>query len=282
MSETREATQEGTYSSPTAAAPVLIGFDGAEGGRDALALGRIIAATRGSHCVVAIPHEDAAAEVRAALADPAVEIREIGLLSPALQLVECARREQAGTLVVGSTRRGPVGRAMLGSTAKQVLHKAPCEVVVAPRDYAASKHEGLARIAVAVDGTPQSKVAMRRAEDLARQAGATIEVLVASDPIVSGIEAEFPPGTPSSMADVLEAAVASVDPALAPVGKKVDSGWRQVASTIATALAAACEPEVDLLVVGSRRPVDRFLLGSMTNHLITEAPCPVLVVPHAE
>jgi nucleotide-binding universal stress UspA family protein len=282
MSKTREAEQEGTYASPTAAAPVLIGFDGAEGGRDALALGRVIASVRGSRCVVAIPHEDAAADARAALGDPGVELREIGILSPPLQLLACARREKAGTLVVGSTRRGPISRAMLGSTAKQVLHKAPCEVVVAPRDYAASPPESFARIAVAVDGTPQSKVALRRAEDLARQAGATIEILVASDPVVAGIEAEFPPGTPSSIADVLGAAVASVDPALAPVGQKVDSGWRQVARTIATALAQACEPDVDLLVAGSRRPIDRFLLGSMTNHLIAEAPCPVLVVPHAE
>jgi nucleotide-binding universal stress UspA family protein len=134
----------------------------------------------------------------------------IGILSPALQLIERAKREKAATLVVGSTRRGAIGRAMLGGTAKQI---------------------------------PQSKVALRRAEDLARQAGATIEVLVASDPIVAGIEAELPPDTPSSIVDVLEVAVASVDPALAPI--------------------------------------DRFLLGSMTNHLITEAPCPVLVVPQA-
>ncbi len=81
------------------------------------------------------------------------------------------------------------------------------------------------------------------------------------------------------MSDVLEAAIGSVDPALSPAGKKVDSGWRRVVRTIADALAAACDPDVDLLVAGSRRPWDRFLLGSVTKHLIAEAPCPVLVVP---
>lgn len=281
MTKTKEASQSKAFTSPTSAAPVLIGFDGAEGGRDALELGRVLGSLRESRCVVAIPEaERFADEARAALGDLDTETHVIGVLSPALQLVECAKREHAGTLVVGSTRRGKIGRALLGSTSEQVLHKAPCEVVVAPRGYAAERHEGFAKIAVAIDGTPESKVALTRAEDLARQAGATIEVLVASDPAVSGIEAEFPPDAPSSLSNVLEAAVASVDPALAPTGKKVHTGWREVVRTIADALAEACKPEVDLLVAGSRRPFDRFLLGSVTKHLITEAPCPVLVIPH--
>lgn len=277
---TEERSRNGALT-PTSGAPVLIGFDGADGGRDALELGRILGSIRESRCIVAIPEtEQFADEVRAALRDPKAKMQVIGVLSPALQLVEYAKRENAGTLVVGSTRRGKLGRALLGSTSEQVLHKAPCEVVVAPRGYASESHAGFAKIAVAVDGSPESKVALTRAEELARQAGATIEVLVASDPVVSGIEAEFPHNTPSSISDVLQAAVASVDPALTPTGKKVDSGWRQVVSTIAEALAEACGPDVDLLVAGSRRPIDRFLLGSVTKHLITEAPCPVLVVPH--
>lgn len=277
----KEASPGEAFISPTSGAPVLIGFDGADGGRDALELGRLLGSIRESRCIVAIPEAgQIASEARSALGGSEAEMRVVGVLSPALQLVECAKREDAGTLVVGSTRRGKIGRALLGSTTEQVLHKAPCEVVVAPRGYAAERHTGLAKIAVAVDGSPESKVALTRAEDLARQAEATIEVLVASDPVVSGIEAEFPPDAPSSMSDVLEAAVASVDPALTPTGKKVDSGWRQVVRTIAAALAEACEPDVDLLVAGSRRPMDHFLLASVTKHLITEAPCPVLVVPH--
>ncbi len=222
---------------PTAA-PVLIGFDGAEGGRDALELGRLIATGGGSRLVVALPNEEIAAEAKTALGDPAAKTREIGLLAPQLQLVKCVNEEGAGTLVVGSTRRGTLGRAMLGSTAKQVLHRAPCEVVVAPRGYAEEHPARFAKIAAAVDGTPESKVALTRAEQLARQAGAAIEVLVA----------------PSR---------------------------GQSPRAIAAALVDDCGDDVDLLVCGSRRPVDRFRLGSVTNHLITTAPCPVLVVPHA-
>jgi nucleotide-binding universal stress UspA family protein len=229
---------DGASPSPTSEAPVLIGFDGADGGRDALVLGQLIATARGSSCIVALPDEETAVEVRAALADEAVETREIGILAPQLQLVECAKAARAGALVVGSTRRGTLGRAMLGSTAKQVLHKAPCEVAVAPRGYADDHPERLSKIAVAVDGTPDSRAALARAEDLAHLAGAEIEVLVAP-------------------------------------------GRGRPAGVIAAALAKDCEYGVDLLIAGSRRPLDRFRQGSVTNHLIAAAPCPVLVVPQA-
>jgi len=237
----------------------MVGSDGSEGGRDALELGRLLASVRGTDCI---------------------EVHMEGAGSAASALVERAAREGAGTLVVGSPHRGKVGRALLGSVAEHALGHAPCEVVVAPRGYAAARHEGWEKIAVAVDGTEDSKVALTRAEDIAREAGARIEILVAEDPVVSGLEAEFPPEAPRSAAAVLEAAIASVDPALHPTGKKIDPGWRQVVGTIATGLADACGPDVDLLVAGARRPLERFLLGSVTRHLIGEAPCPVLVVPH--
>jgi nucleotide-binding universal stress UspA family protein len=280
MAKTKEANRSGPYVSPTAAAPVLVGFDGAEGGRDALELGRVLSSIRDARCIVAMPDaENLASEAREALGDPDAEVRDIGILSPAMMLVEAAERETAGTLVVGSTRRGRIGRALVGSTAEQVLHKAPCEVVVAPRGYASGRHEGLAKIVAAVDGTPESKVALGRAEDLARRRGQLSRSSSPPTPSSPASKPNFhemrPRRCPTSWRRRLARST------LSPTGKKVDSGWRQVVRTIADALAAACAPDVDLLVAGSRRPWDRFLLGSVTKHLIAEAPCPVLVVPRA-
>lgn len=280
MAHTQQADRRSEYTSPTAAAPVLVGYDGSEGGHDALALARELSALRGARCLVAVPGPGPAAEeAREALDDPEAPVEHIGITSSGRVLASIAERDDAGTVVVGSSHHGRIGRALLGSVGERVLQHAPCEVVIAPRGYAAGAPHRFRRVAAAVDGTEESKVALTRAEDLARQAGATLEVMVADSPTVLGIQAEYPADAPPELAKVLEAAVTSVDPSLSPTGRRVETGWHQVARTIAAAIAAACEPGDGLLVAGCSRPIDHFLSGSVTRHLIAEAPCPVLVVP---
>ncbi len=190
-----------------------------------------------------MPHDaDFADEARTALGDPGAETEEIGVLLPSLMLVESANRRRAGTLVVGSTRRGRVGRVLLGSDVEQILHKHPCDVAVAPSGYASDTHRGYAKVAVAVDGTPSSEVILARAKDLARQAGATLEIV--------------------------------------PTRTTHSGAWWHAVGTTAAEIVEACAPDVDLLVVGWRHRMDHFRSGSVTKHLITEAPCPVLVVPN--
>lgn len=281
MAHTQQADRRSEYTSPTAAAPVLVGYDGSDGGRDALALARELSALRGARCLVAVPGPGPhAEEAREALGDTEAPVEHIGITSSGRVLASIAERDNVGTVVVGSSHHGKIGRALLGSVGEHVLRHAPCEVVIAPRGYATAAPHRFRRIAAAVDGTEESKVALTRAEDLARQAGATIEVLVADDPTVSDIQAEFPADAPAKLAKVLEAAVASVDPSLSPTGKRIETGRHQVVRAIAAAIAGACEPD-DLLVTGCSRPIDHFLSGSVTQHLIAEAPCPVLVVPHS-
>ena len=158
---------------PTSApAPILIGFDGTDGGRDALELGRVLNAIQGSPTIVATPHVTGLAEeARSALGDPAAETQEIGVLLPAMMLVESAKRHHAGTLVVGSTRRGRVGRVLLGSDIEQILHRTMGDVVVAPNGYASKRHPGFSRVVIAVP-KPASEPVLARGEELARQAGA--------------------------------------------------------------------------------------------------------------
>lgn len=219
MPEIETSLASERYTSPTPVAPVLVGYDGSDGGRDALELARLLATVRGTRCVVvtgllygpvsarrAVSKEEDAEvallfdEAREILRGCEVETRAVETRSPGEMLLECATRENAGTLVVGSPHRGPLGRALLGSVAEHVLHRAPCEVVVAPREYRSRGSRGLNKIAVAVDGSEGSKIALTRAEDLAREAGATIEILVVEDPVVAGLEAEFSISAPSAPA----------------------------------------------------------------------------------
>jgi nucleotide-binding universal stress UspA family protein len=274
---------------------LLVGFDGSDGGRDALELARTMGApSEASALVVAvIPYgplpvdfealeEDAAKEAeplfeeaRERLDGLTVDTRGFGGGSPAEVMTEIAEAEEVDLVVVGSPHRGAIGRALIGSVAESLLHGAPCPAVVAPRGYADERHEPFRRIAVAYDGTPEAKAALRGAEAVAMRTDATIELLtVVAPPVAMPGVVGYTPIDPPEPDKVLNEAVHSVDDRLAAHGRRLDG-------PPATTLAEACEDGIDLLVAGSRRygPVMRVLLGSVSTQLIHMAPCPVLVEP---
>jgi nucleotide-binding universal stress UspA family protein len=293
------ATQTTTGSTPSenkALRQLLVGFDGSDGGRDALELARVIRSATGAAVSVAtvipygplpIPYaildEEEAREAaplleeaRERLGDPEVETCAFGGGSPAMVMTVRAEREDVDLVVIGSPHLGAIGRAVMGSVAHGLLHGAPCAVVVAPRGYAEERHEPFRTIAVAYDGTPESKAALEQAEAIALTTRARIRILtVVSETAVlpAGMFSTYAPVRPPEPDRLLTEAVDSVDPALAAEGKRLD-GWPSAK------LAEACE-DADLLIAGSRRygPLTRVLLGSVSTELVHKAPCPVLVVP---
>lgn len=274
---------------------LLVGFDGSEGGRDALELARAIGtpAEASALVVAVIPYgplpvdfteledgggaeaEPLLEEARERLAGLEVETRSFGGGSPAGVMTELAEAEQVEMIVVGSPHRGALGRALIGSVAENLLHGAPCAVIVAPRGYADATHDPWRQIAVAYDGTPEAKAALRSAEAIAARTNATIHVFTVvapPAPIPGGVG--YTPMNPPDPDRVLTEGVNSVDSGLAAKGRRLDG-------SPAATLAGACEDGIDLLVAGSRAygPVMRVLLGSVSTQLVRMAPCPVLVVP---
>jgi nucleotide-binding universal stress UspA family protein len=274
---------------------LLVGYDGSDGGRDALELTRVLAGMTGARAVVVtvLPYgplpinysllgeEDEAEtaalfeQARAALDGIEIETRAYGGGSPAEVINDIAEAEQVDMVVVGSPHRGAIGRAVIGSVAEGLLHGAPCPVVAAPRGYAGERHNPFRTIAVAFDGTPEAKAALTRAEDLAVLTNGTIRILTVAEPIVAipGAVGYTPP-LPPDPDEVVREGVAAVDRRIAAEG-------RHLIGPAADVIAETCEEGVDLLVAGSRRygPVTRVLLGSVSTRLIHKAPCPVLVVP---
>ncbi|MBK5221213.1 MAG: universal stress protein [Thermoleophilia bacterium] len=141
------------------------------------------------------------AEARERLTGLSVEARAFGGGTPAGVLTVLAEDEDVDLLIVGSSHRSPIGRALIGSTAASLLPGSPCAVVVAPRDYAARQHGGPRRIAVAYDGTPESKAAVRRAEAIARPMNAEVRIILVVAPAVAspGMRGYVPPDPPLSL-----------------------------------------------------------------------------------
>ena len=288
---------------------IFVGFDGGERSRDALRLATMLAQRTGASLTLVCAIRRAPAyfplerledefrrEADEVLGAAAAELpagidhqRKVVMdRSPARALAELAETGKADLIVLGSSHRGAIGRVLAGSVGRQVLDGARCAVAIAPVGFHEQANPSLELIGVGLDGQPESLGALLAAEALAGAAGARLRLIS----VIDRADLYVPQGSPPDVYEALEAgarehahgviedATASLTADVPVVGEIVGGGDGPIARSIETAAKAA---GVDLLVVGSRGfgPVRRVLLGSVSQQLMTESPCPVLIVPRA-
>src|SRR3954471_9665517 len=165
---------------------IVVGVDGREGGRDAVALASLLVAGGGkltlAYVVARDPHTyrgtsgapeasdggRAEALLKAVRAQTGVEarLRWYGSSSVGRGLHELCGVIGADLLVVGSSRRGLLGRVLIGDDTSAALNGAPCAIAIAPSNY--SQQPGTSReIGVGYDGSPESEYALSVARALA-------------------------------------------------------------------------------------------------------------------
>lgn len=274
---------------------ILVGYDGTDGAKDAVALCAAIAPPDAYVAVVdVLPYPGAPSSAFRLLKGtdfvepeeyfaPAVtglpgrRVETISYLgaSPARVFESFAVENAIDLIVVGSPHHGTLGRVLAGSVSQTLLHGAPVPVATAPHGYADRADGALGTVAVAYDGGEESQAALAYASALVESAGARLDVLTVERPTapVSGAIA-YTFALPQDTDDIQRQALEEVDPSI-PLRRRVLHGQT------ADVLADACHDGVDLIVVGSRGygTVERVLLGSTSTALIHESPCPVLVVP---
>jgi nucleotide-binding universal stress UspA family protein len=277
---------------------VIVGDDGLDGGRDALALAQAIAPE--AEVIIATAYPWDATPSRFAQLGYANILRddtlkalqerreEAGLTdarlfampdtSPARALHRLAEQEHADLLVVGSARHGAVGRLLLGDVSRDVLHGSPCPVAVAPLDRAVGRP---ARIGIAFDHSPEAERALALGVALAEGLMADVDIreVVAADllPAIGGYPIA---GIDEIERELISDAQARLDAVVAGLGTSVAVHAQAVGGSVSDRMAELAG-EVDLLVCGSRGwgAVRRVVLGSTADHLIHHAGCPVMVVP---
>lgn len=268
---------------------VLIGIDDHEGGRDAIALARQLVAPDGHlelayvHNGYPVPARGTNAEFERAERDRAHEVlsraaEESGIdsvtsvasISVGRGLHEIAEADGADLLVVGSTRRGLLGRVMLGNDTNHALNGAPCAVAVAPAGYARGDLT-IAAVGVAYDASAESDNAIRVARALASEKGAALSALQAI--VIPGyVFAAGPALTETSLQNCIEDART----AIAQLG---DIEPHVVYGDPVEELTEYSK-SVDVLVVGSRGygPLGRLVHGSTSHGLARTVHCPLLVL----
>jgi nucleotide-binding universal stress UspA family protein len=163
-------------------------------------------------------------------------------------LISEAKREQDTLVVVGSHGLGRLAGFVMGSTATEVIHNAPCSVLVARRKAESGGFPN--RIVVGVDGSPESVAAYAVARRLSERFSAELLPIVAH-----GGKA--------------------VDRAV--IDSILDSRAKDVPDEPVAALLAATA-DADLLIVGSRGLHGLNSLGSVSERVAHQAQSSVLVV----
>jgi nucleotide-binding universal stress UspA family protein len=268
---------------------IVVGVDGRDGGRDAVALAKLLVAAGGeltlAHVIPGDRHayRSAGAAYEASEAERAevlleavrketgveAHLRWRGSSSVGRGLHELCELIGADLVAVGSSRRGLLGRVLIGDDTSAALNGAPCSIAIAPTNY--SQHPGaIHEIGVGYDGSPESEHAFSAARMLAGASGARLSALEA---VSLPSDAFLGPGavdnTPRSVLEDARGRIA----ALGDVEPRAAYG--QPAEELALYSAS-----LDLLIVGSRGygPIGRLIHGSTSQQLAHSARCPLLVL----
>lgn len=108
--------------------------------------------------------EHQAGQARAVLQSPALQVESVVRIgAPADVILREARERAADAVVMGSGRDGPLGGYALGSVALRVAPAAHCPVVLVRPGASLPREPGRSlRVTAAVDGSPESLVAVQR------------------------------------------------------------------------------------------------------------------------
>jgi nucleotide-binding universal stress UspA family protein len=281
---------------------VLVGIDGTPSGREALSLGTALAVLTGSTLVLGAvygyesgkfnalmwpPHHDAdewLAEAEKTLEGRGLPWRSLTVPanSVAQGLIQIAERESVQAIVLGSSRHGPVGRVLAGSTARRVIHGAPCAVAVAPHQWRSLPSDAPISIGVAFIDSAEAGEALAAAADLAAAAHASLQVLTAvhdpspAHPMFGATGMSYGIWIEDRRRDMERDAREAAETLLPKVAADVT-----VLDGDPVARLAEASERLDLLVLGSRRygPLRTTLLGGVSSPLIDRAACPLVIIP---
>lgn len=180
-----------------------------------------------------------------------------------------AGRLAADLLVVGSSRRAPLGRVQMGDDMQSALKGLPCALAIAPARYGWFDPGRIGNVGVGYDGSPESEAALTLARALATGCDARLSACQVVTPTAELLVGAVSESEALERARHQLAALGDVIPHAA-LGEPAEQ-------------LAVFGDTLDLLVVGSRGygPVGRLVGGSTSLELASSAHCPLLVLPRS-
>lgn len=201
--------------------------------------------------------------------------------TPHREIVGYADEHDVDVIVVGTEGRSGLDRVLLGSVAENVLRTSTRPVLVVPPgagdpDADQTPYDELL---LPTDGSESADRALAWALALAERYDAPLHALFAAD------ATPFP--TTARSQQLLDSLNAAGNDAVGTVRERGEAAGVEVVGAVGSGtpgptIVEYCEDEpIDLVVMGShgRSGLDRFLLGSVTEHVVRDGEVPVFCVP---
>jgi nucleotide-binding universal stress UspA family protein len=226
-----------------------------------------------------------------------VRLAEGRFLSIGDGIIEASQESHCELIIMGTHGREGIPRMLLGSVAEWVSRRASVPVMlIRELLHPPTRSSGpakLERILVAVDGSPQSDLALTTASDLACSLGINLELMhvIPDIPAVYSYTAyEYAPmidfekyqhDLEAESQAIIAAALALLDshtPKIADVRtSRVPANGSKLGDAI---IKTAKEHNADLIVIGThgRSGVDLLLLGSVAERVSHRSEVPVLMI----
>ncbi len=233
------------------------------------------------------------AEVKELLGDPLFDGLEVDPVivegEPAPEIARAVRKYDIDLVTVVTHGRKGLSRALLGSTAEEIIAEAPCPVLtIRPPQHDFVEHRGsrsevrLNRVLLATNFQPSSAAATQVAAQLANQTGAELHAVYVIGDYFEQISVMFPEGGLTALSRLRGyvqermAQLAREDGARAVTHIAEGRPYEEI-------VRLAAEKDADLIVIGTSVHASLVggtpVLGSEIERVVRNAPCPVLCVP---
>jgi len=198
------------------------------------------------------------------------------------EVVELAEEIEAGLVVMGSRGHGRMRRALMGSVSDSVVRHAHCPVMVVRWKPVVFP----ARILLATDGSKEAELAASITADLSKHTGSELHVVTVALENPS-VYAYYDVRHPAEVEQLRQEAREILDQQVARV---LEAGGSEAKPHVSMGVPGeeivfmAEELGADLVVLGSRGlgGIRRALMGSVSDSVVRNAHCTVLVVRHEE
>jgi len=196
---------------------------------------------------------------------------------PPAVLLETAEGKKADLIALGTYGRKGLKRMLMGSVTAQVILNAPCDVLVVKRPCS-NCTGNYTSLLVPFDGSEQSKRALGRAAELAKQDGARVALLYVIPRYEEMVEFFRTDAIQKSLYQEAEKVIDVARKIAREKGVSISTEIRDghAADEI---IKAAGKQEADLIMMGTHgwRGVSKAIMGSTTTRVLTDAAIPVLV-----